>query len=118
RSGLPSPLKSATASDAGPVPAASDNAGGNVPSPLHGRIETLFSPDLATARSRRPSRLKSPLPTEQGLLFGPRYTDTGRWKLPSTLPRRTATLSSNSFATARSWIPSSLTSPVAIDAGP
>src|SRR5438093_1293654 len=66
RSGFPSPLKSATATECGFAAALKLVAVPNEPSPLPRRIDTLFEPEFATARSGFPSRLKSPTAIENG----------------------------------------------------
>ena len=68
RSGLPSRLKSPTATEKGLVPTFSGEEGAAVksPVPVPSRMLTLLEPALATARSGRPSRLKSPTATELG----------------------------------------------------
>ena len=65
RSGLPSPLKSATARESGPVPTAkvfwAAKAGAVAPTAaVFSSTDTLLSVMLATARSGLPSPLKSP----------------------------------------------------------
>src|SRR5438128_2486728 len=68
RSGLPSPLKSPTATEEGLVPVAKLCAGWKVPSPLPSSTDTSLEPELAVARSCTPSPLKSPTATDLGLL--------------------------------------------------
>src|SRR5207244_127124 len=69
RSSLRSRLKSPTATQSGPPPSPASKflAGVKVPSPLPSSTETSLDPPLATARSRWPSPLKSPMATEYGL---------------------------------------------------
>ena len=66
RSSWPSPLKSPTATDCGPLPAPTSAALVKVPSPLPSRTLTLLLPLFATARSSLPSASKSPTATEGG----------------------------------------------------
>ena len=63
RSGLPSPLKSPTATKEGAVAVPYFMAAWNVPSPLPNKIETLPL-RMATAKSTLPSPLKSLTDTE------------------------------------------------------
>src|SRR5437867_1462718 len=67
RSGLPSPLKSAIATDQGVMPTAKVCAGWKVPSPLPSSTETVLARELASARSCTPSLLKSPTATDTGV---------------------------------------------------
>src|SRR5215471_3215997 len=67
RSGLPSPSKSPTATETGPLPAPKSCAAWKLPSPLPKSTETLLEPALVTARSGLPSPLKSPTATDRGL---------------------------------------------------
>jgi hypothetical protein len=67
RSGMPSPLKSATATEAGVVPTPKFVAMPKVPVPLPNRIDTVAELPFATARSTMVSPLKSPTATERGL---------------------------------------------------
>src|SRR5947207_15657606 len=78
RSGLPSPLRSPTATDAGLVPAAKANGARKVAAPLPNSTETLLEPKLATARSGLPSPLKSPTATEKGLVATPQTASGDR----------------------------------------
>src|SRR5262249_22482564 len=66
-SGLPSALKSPTATELGwrPTPRVEDAVCPPAPSPS--RSVTLLPDQFATARSGLPSRLKSPIATEVGL---------------------------------------------------
>src|SRR5205823_4259837 len=70
RSGLPSRLKSPTASDLRPPPTAKGEPEGceKPPAPSPSRIVTLFELAFVTARSGLPSRLKSQTATELGTL--------------------------------------------------
>jgi hypothetical protein len=67
RSSLPSPLKSATATEAGVVPTAKFVAIPKAPVPLPKRIDTVAESPFATARSTMLSPLKSPTATDWGL---------------------------------------------------
>ena len=58
---------SAVASATGKFPTALSTWSGELPSPLPSSTETLFSSSLTTARSGRPSPLKSAVPTKKGL---------------------------------------------------
>src|SRR5258708_4804469 len=93
KSGTPSPLKSPTATDTG-VPPATELRGASKLTPPVGVLlistETLLELALATAKSSRPSRLKSPTATEEGGL--PAGKLRASWKLPSPLPKSTETL--------------------------
>src|SRR5437867_1765021 len=90
RSGIRSPLKSATATEEEPKPPPKVSAGRNVPSPLPSSTETMSEPKSATATSWTPSPLKSPTATDDGLM--PAATgDTAR-KVPSPLPSSTETV--------------------------
>jgi hypothetical protein len=68
RSCRPSPLKSPTATERGPVPTGSGEEAAAVKSPMPSpsTIVTLLEPEFAVARSCRPSPLKSPTATETG----------------------------------------------------
>src|SRR5207245_2805946 len=66
RSGLPSLLKSPTASEPGLVPTPKLVAAPKPPVPLPSRMDMLLELKLATARSGLPSLSKSPTPTEIG----------------------------------------------------
>ena len=74
RSALPSPLKSATATARGLVPAETFAADFRVPSPLPSRMlspplsPTEASPEFTTAMSSLPSPLKSPTAAADGLV--------------------------------------------------
>ena len=94
RSGSPSPLKSPTATEVGPLPAAKLRAAWKLPSPLLKGTETLSEMELVTARSGSPSPLKSPTATEVGRFPTPKLR--AAWKLPSPLPKSTETLLSYS----------------------
>src|SRR4029079_1140027 len=65
-SGLPSPLRSAIATDHGIEPAATPVAPWNVPSPLPSSTARLLEPESATARSSLPSPLRSATATDAG----------------------------------------------------
>src|SRR5271169_6275586 len=69
RSGLPSPLKSPTATDEGPDPAWNGlpGAAAKPPDPFPSSTVTVPSP-LAMARSGLPSPLKSPTATDMGFV--------------------------------------------------
>src|SRR5262249_32089031 len=60
------------------------------PVPLCRMIETLFELLFATARSRKPSLLKSPTAAAAGL--APVWKSFLAWKLPFPFPRKTETL--------------------------
>ena len=76
----------------------------NEPLPWPSRTETLFAPWFATARSSRPSWLKSPVATEMG--NAPVVKSVFAPNEPLPWPRRTETLFAPKFATARSSRPS------------
>src|SRR5262249_61190744 len=74
KSGLPSRLKSPTATERGPDPTLTgEPAGLKPPIPSPNKIVTLLERAFAVARSGVPSRLKSPTATE----LGPDPTSTG-----------------------------------------
>src|SRR5260370_12611199 len=77
--------------------------------------ETLSEFWLATARSGRPSRLKSPTAMDQAKF--PAAKLRGARKLPSPLPKNTQTSSESWLATARSSRPSPLKSATATPIG-
>src|SRR5260370_31358322 len=77
--------------------------------------ETSLEYWLATARSGRPSRLKSPTAMDQAKL--PAAKLRGAWKLPSPLPKSTETSSECWLATANSSHPSPLNSLTAMEQG-
>src|SRR5207244_8704586 len=60
RSGLPSLLKSPTATDQGAPPAAKFRAAWKVPLPLPSSTETVLARELATVRSGLRSRIRLP----------------------------------------------------------
>src|ERR1051325_7367409 len=91
-------------------------AGEKSPSPFPSRIVTLLPLLFATARSGRPSRLKSPTVSDCGLK--PTEAKTEKWKPPSPSPSTTVTLFWLAFAVARSGLPSRLKSPTATAVGP
>ena len=125
RSLRPSPLKSPTATEAGLLPVAGDVVAVNVPSPvlpapLPSSTDTELEPPLAVARSCRPSPLKSPTATENGLK--PVRGDAAAINVPSPmlpvpLPSSTDTELVLTLAVTRSCRPSPLKSPTATDRG-
>ena len=86
-----------------------------VPSPLPSNTDTSLEPSLATARSVRPSPLKSPATRASGAI--PAAYRTWSWKVPSPLPSNTDTSSESELATARSVRPSPLKSPATMAIG-
>src|ERR1051325_5062086 len=66
RSSRLSPLNSPAAIEAGLATVLELTGASKVPSPLPESTETLVERSLATARSKRPSRLKSPATTARG----------------------------------------------------
>jgi len=66
RSGVPSPLKSPTATEAGVVATLKLVAVPKLPAPVPNRIDTVPELPLATARSRTPSPLTSATATDCG----------------------------------------------------
>src|SRR5439155_188540 len=113
RSGLPSPLKSPTAMDAGRLPAPKASAAWKVPLPVPCSTNTWLELGMATARSGSPSPLRSPTVTERGPLQQPLPSEkfVSARKVPSPLPSSTETLAESKLATARSCTPSPLKSP-------
>src|SRR5262245_30233321 len=103
RSGLPSPLKSPTATDLGLVPAPTVElwASGKSPAPSPSRIVTFLERWLATARSGLPSRLKSATVTELGFWPAPTVELLASGKSPVPSPKRIVTLWERELATAR-----------------
>ena len=75
----------------------------------------MLSLALATARSRRPSLLKSPIPTASGKLPTVIGDPLAGAKVPSPLPNRMITVLSKSLVSARSALPSWLKSPTAME---
>jgi len=71
RSGLPSPLKSPTATETGLEPTATGAAAVKAPVPDPNNTDTLFELTFATARSRLESPSKSPTATETGVVPTP-----------------------------------------------
>src|SRR5437667_262180 len=119
RSGLPSRLKSPTATESGFVPAPKLVAAPKPPVPLPSSTDTSLEPRLATARSGLPSRLKSPTATETGFVPTPKLVSE---KLSPAQEqrlvfRRTDTLLEVWLAVARSGLPSRLKSPTATEYG-
>ncbi len=91
KSSTPSPLKSATTTESGKVPAPKFRAAWKLPSPFPNSTETLLERMLATAKSSTPSPLKSPTATEEGCSPAPKFR--AAWKLPSPFPNNTETSS-------------------------
>ena len=85
----------------------------NVPSPLPRRMETSSRLGSATARSVRPSPLKSAATIDVAPLPGGKATVKGCWNVPSPLPGRMVTLSEPWLTTARPRLPLPVKSPVA-----
>src|SRR5271166_6300927 len=112
---MPSPLKSATATDEGPLPVAYVCWFWKVPSPLPKSTLTVLSPLFVTARSAKPSPLKSPTAMPSGVL-PTAYVCCG-WKVPSPSPKSTLTLPLAKLVMAKSANPSPLKSPTAICKG-
>src|SRR4051812_41624666 len=77
---------------------------------IPGRIETRLLLKLATARSTRPSPLKSPDATPRAL--DPRVYVAGDCSVPSPLPKNTLTAGMFPSATTTSILPSPFTSVV------
>ena len=120
RSGLPSPLKSATVTSSGLVPAVRFTAGPKVPSPLPKSTLAPLAPApwtsvLVTARSSLPSRLKSASARPKGL--SATVTFWAGAKVPSPLPNSTLTVLVLMVARSKSGLPSPLTSPTAEPSG-
>src|SRR5918993_1513509 len=118
RSGLPSALKSATATEAGRVPVGTLVGLPKLPPGPPSSTVTRCQLRLATARSGSPSRLKSPTATEDGpaRTWDPDNTAVGPAKPPPGPPSSTRTWPDSS-ATARSGSPSWLNSPTATETG-
>src|SRR5262245_10063895 len=86
RSGLPSRLKSPTATDCGHVPTPKLVAAPKPPVPLPSSTDTLAESTLAVTRSGLPSRLKSPTATDCG--SAPTAKLVAAPKPPVPLPNR------------------------------
>src|SRR5262245_62409109 len=84
RSRLPSLLKSPTATEKGLVPAPKLVAVPKPPVPLPNRMDTLLELglELAVARSRLPSLLKSPTATDQGAVPTPKLVAVPKPPVP------------------------------------
>src|SRR5262249_33108650 len=115
KSRIPSPLKSATATETGLVPTGKFSAVLNVPSPLPSSTDTLAESEFARTRSRTLSPLKSPTATETGLMPAPKFT--AALNVPSPLPKSTEMLSEKPLATAKSGTPSRSKSATIADVG-
>src|SRR5713101_7009603 len=121
RSAILSPLKSATVTELGLLPASKCWAGPKVPSPFPNRtatelVRSKVSPEpSATTRSRTSSPLKSPTAMELAPF------PTQNWRAGSNLPAPLAIKIETSLearlATAKSERPSPLKSPTAIENG-
>src|SRR5207344_656027 len=100
-------------------PAASGDvdAGVKLPVPSPSRIVTWSRLKFAATRSGRPSLLKSPTATDQGLRPASSGEVDAGVKLPAASPSRIVTLPSLKFAVARSGRPSLLKSPTVTDKG-
>ena len=85
----------------------------NVPSPLPRRMETSSRLESVTARSVRPSLLKSAATMDVAPLPGGKATVKGCWNVPSPLPGRMVTLSEPWLTTATPRLPLLVKSPVA-----
>src|SRR5436190_19147700 len=68
KSSLPSPLKSPTAAERGPVPTAKFVTAPKLPVPVPNKTDALLELKFAEARSSFPSPLKSPTAIEIGVL--------------------------------------------------
>jgi len=68
RSSLPSPLKSASATEEGRSPTGMSGCFVNLPEPEFSMTEMLLLPVFAIAKSAKPSPLKSPVAIERGEL--------------------------------------------------
>src|SRR5205085_2109509 len=119
RSGLPSRLKSPTATEMGKLPTATGELEGceNPPLPFPSRIVTVLALKFAVARSGVPSRLKSPTATDLGLLPVPTGEPQACEKPPAPSPSKIVTLLELMLETARSRLPSLLKSPTAVEEG-
>src|ERR671911_367180 len=81
-------------------------------------METLSEKELATARSRMVSLLKSPTTTDCGPSPAPKLSAGVSTNVPLPFPKSMETLSETRLATARSKMVSLLKSPTATDLGP
>src|SRR5207247_1999593 len=112
-------VREPSARDARWQPGASLQAGLGGPPAVPWRPDTSArrpgSPAWATARAGTPSPLKSPTTTKTGFL--PTAKVSGAWKVRSSPPSSTETVSERELATARSGTPSPLKSPTATDEG-
>ena len=101
------PRKSPAATESGLYPTSTVGvvAGENLPCPSFRRIDTVLSPELATARSRTPSPVKSPTAIEYGPLPTVTMGVGAGEKYPVPSPSRIATVPSWKLATAKSRCP-------------
>ena len=115
RSGKPSPLKSAAATQSGRSPTTYRVGAPNVPSPVPGKTHTVSAKLLTTARSSFPSPLKSvtamPIGRESVSYsaFSPKLPVVPCWKIDRPGPKK--------VGTARSGLASALNRPMPTDAG-
>ena len=107
----------ATETGSNPVATVAGVAGVKVPSPFPRKIETVSSSLFATTRSRFASLFRRPMATELGKFPVMMVAGVAGVKVPSPFPRRTETVSSNSFETTRSTFPSLFRSPMATKLG-
>ena len=119
-SSMPSRLKSATVIAIGLVPATNGLAlaAANPPEPFPSNSVTLLPSGLATARSRMPSPLKSPVARACGPAPVANGLPLAGVNPPELTPRSMVTVPSVVLAIARSRLPSPLKSPVMIACGP
>src|SRR5262245_8644098 len=122
RSGLPSRLKSPTATEKGLVPTSTgEPAGVKPPIPSPSKIVTLpvsmLRVRFATARSGLPSTLKRAIGTDRGLA-AEQTGESAVVKQPIQTPNKIVTVLEKKFAVARSGLPSRLKSPTTTELGP
>src|SRR2546421_316634 len=116
RSGLPSRLKSLTATKIDEAPTGKLVAVPKPPAPLPNRTETSLVLKFDTAKSGLPSRLKSPIATERGLFPTPKFVAAANAAPPQGEPLQVLSKTVALLVVAtRSGLPSRLKSPTATD---
>src|SRR4051812_13039961 len=101
--------------ECGLVPTGKLDPAAKVPSPFPRSTDTVLDPKLVTARSSRPSPVRSTAATKDGLTSVAKLW--AAWKVPSPFPSSTETLFDVQLHTARSFLPSPLKSPTATQCG-
>src|SRR3954468_9236155 len=117
RSKRPSPFRSAAMTEFG-VGTVSEGPATRLLPVLRSTLIRLGVPLFATVTSARPSPLRSPTATPSDMDPVVKGEPVMCTKRPTPLPRKTDELFELSLAVARSGVPSSFTSPIAMLAGP